>query len=117
MPIYYNIILYSCVNVTISTSNFINTTYILVTFLQPCTYRLCSNNCCHIPDRYCRWIHSACGNIRSQLPFLNPIITFYDMILPFYVAGLGWLVPALIAIVITSTLASVFTLLTTVEDH
>jgi len=55
--------------------------------------------------------------LEANFPFLNPIITFYDMILPFYGAGLGWLVPALIAIVITGTLARVFNLSTPVEDR
>src|SRR5690625_5624189 len=55
--------------------------------------------------------------LEANFTFLNPIITLYDMIRSFYDAGLVLLVPALIAIVITGTLARVFNLSTPVEDR
>lgn len=33
--------------------------------------------------------------------WMEPIISFYDRVLPFYAQGLGWLIPVIIAIVVT----------------
>jgi len=41
----------------------------------------------------------------DMFPWLVSIINFYDKILPFYQDGLGWLVPAVIVIVITGFIA------------
>ncbi len=48
--------------------------------------------------------------------FIDPIVDFYDKILPLYAEGLGWLVPAVIAIVVTGILAKAFNLSTPVEE-
>lgn len=37
--------------------------------------------------------------------WLNPIVSFYEQVLPLYNEGLGWLLPVLIVIVITGTMA------------
>jgi len=42
--------------------------------------------------------------------WLAPIVNFYDSILPLYSQGLGWLLPAVIVIVITGIIARVFNL-------
>ena len=41
------------------------------------------------------------------LTWLVPILTFYDNILPFYSEGLGWLLPAVIAIVVTGLIVKI----------
>jgi|SRR5690625_243157 len=60
-------------------------------------------------------ITALSGELEVEFAFINPVVNFFDAILPFYGAGLGWLVPALIAIVITGTFARVFNLSTPVE--
>lgn len=37
--------------------------------------------------------------------WMKPIVTFYESVLPFYNDGLGWLIPALVVIVITGVVA------------
>jgi len=56
------------------------------------------------------------GELEVDFAFINPVVVFFDRILPFYSAGLGWLVPALITIVITGIIANVFNLSTPVES-
>ncbi|HLR15581.1 MAG TPA: branched-chain amino acid transport system II carrier protein [Bacillota bacterium] len=48
--------------------------------------------------------------------FIHPVVDFYDKVLPFYEEGLGWLVPAIIVIVVTGIIANVFKLSTPVEE-
>jgi len=48
--------------------------------------------------------------------FINPVVDFYDKVLPFYEEGLGWLVPALIVIVVTGIIANVLKISTPVEE-
>ncbi len=60
-------------------------------------------------------ITALAGTLKIDIHFLTPIISFYHRVLPFYGEGLGWLVPALIAIVITGILAKVFNKSTPVE--
>lgn len=40
-----------------------------------------------------------------EFAWLTPIVNFYDQFLPFYGEGLGWLIPALVVIVITGIIA------------
>lgn len=40
-----------------------------------------------------------------EFTWLTPIVNFYDQFLPFYGQGLGWLIPALVVIVITGIIA------------
>ncbi|WP_405098940.1 branched-chain amino acid transport system II carrier protein [Oceanobacillus sp. FSL H7-0719] len=49
--------------------------------------------------------------------FIKPIVEFYERILPFYNEGIGWLLPALIVILITGILARVLNLSTPIEEH
>src|SRR5699024_3345121 len=46
----------------------------------------------------------------EMFSLLTPIVNFYDSILPMYGQGLGWLLPAIIVIVITGIIARVFNL-------
>jgi len=46
----------------------------------------------------------------EMFSWLTPIVNFYDSILPMYGQGLGWLLPAIIVIVITGIIARVFNL-------
>src|SRR5699024_5026610 len=39
--------------------------------------------------------------------WLKPIVSFYDAVLPLYDEGLGWLLPALIVVVISGIIARV----------
>lgn len=49
--------------------------------------------------------------------FIKPIVELYERILPFYNEGIGWLLPALIVILITGILARVLNLSTPIEEH
>lgn len=60
-------------------------------------------------------ITALSGELKVDFAFINPVVVLFDAILPFYGAGLGWLVPAVIAIVITGIIAKVFNLSTPVE--
>lgn len=42
--------------------------------------------------------------------FMVPVIDFYEKTLPLYNEGLGWLLPALIAIVISAFVSKIFNL-------
>lgn len=44
----------------------------------------------------------------DNFSWLKPILTFYDAVLPLYDEGLGWLLPALIVMVITGVVARVY---------
>ncbi len=57
------------------------------------------------------------GTLEVDFNFINPVVGFYDKILPFYGEGLGWLVPAIIVIVITGIFAKVLNLSTPVEER
>src|SRR5699024_9550346 len=61
-------------------------------------------------------ITALSGELDVNFAFINPIVVFLDGILPFYSAGLGWLVPAVISIVITGIIAKIFNLSTPVES-
>lgn len=60
-------------------------------------------------------ITALSGELKVDFAFINPVVVLFNKILPFYGAGLGWLVPALITIVITGIIAKVFNLSTPVE--
>lgn len=45
------------------------------------------------------------GTLEVEFGWLNPILSFYGNILPFYEQGLGWLLPAIVVIVITGIIA------------
>src|SRR5699024_11834713 len=40
--------------------------------------------------------------------WLKPIVSFYDSFLPLYDAGLGWLLPALVVIVIAGVISIIY---------
>ena len=44
----------------------------------------------------------------DNFSWVKPILTFYDAVLPLYDEGLGWLLPALIVMVITGVVARVY---------
>lgn len=51
---------------------------------------------------------ALCDSLEIDMfPWLISIINFYEKILPFYKDGLGWLVPAVIVIIITGLIAKV----------
>lgn len=56
------------------------------------------------------------GTLEVEFAFLNPVVKLFDTILPLYGAGLGWLVPALVSIIITGIIARVLNLSTPVEE-
>lgn len=56
------------------------------------------------------------GTLEVDFAFIKPVVNFYDAILPLYGAGLGWLVPALLSIIITGIIARVLNLSTPVEE-
>ncbi|MHA6253367.1 branched-chain amino acid transport system II carrier protein [Oceanobacillus sp. CAU 1775] len=56
------------------------------------------------------------GTLEIEMAFLNPIVNFFDSFLPLYSQGLGWLVPALVAIIVTGIIAKVMDLSTPVEE-
>lgn len=47
--------------------------------------------------------------------FMKPVIEFYERTLPFYNEGIGWLLPAFIAIIISAVVSKVFNLSSTAE--
>ncbi len=47
--------------------------------------------------------------------FMKPVIEFYERTLPFYNEGIGWLLPAFIAIIISAVVSKVFNLSNTAE--
>lgn len=56
------------------------------------------------------------GTLEMEMAFLNPITDFFTDFLPLYTQGLGWLVPALVVIVVTGILAKVLNLSTPVQE-
>lgn len=56
------------------------------------------------------------ATLEMEMTFINPIIVFYNDVLPLYSQGLGWLVPALVVIIITGILAKIFNLSNSVEN-
>jgi len=61
-------------------------------------------------------LSTLAGTLEIEMAFLSPIVSFYNSFLPLYSQGLGWLVPALVVIVITGVLAKVLNISTSVED-
>lgn len=49
--------------------------------------------------------------------FMVPVIKFYENVLPMYDQGLGWLLPALVVIIITGVIARILNLSTAVETN
>lgn len=47
------------------------------------------------------------GTLEVEFGWLTPIVNFYDQFLPFYSEGLGWLIPALVVIIITGIIARI----------
>lgn len=45
------------------------------------------------------------GTLEVDFSWLTPILSLYERILPFYNEGLGWLIPALVVIIITSIIS------------
>ena len=43
----------------------------------------------------------------DNFSWMNPVLNFYESVLPFYNQGLGWLLPAAIVIIITGIIAKV----------
>lgn len=62
-------------------------------------------------------ISALSSELEVEFAFINPVVTFYYKILPFYGEGLGWLVPALITIITTGIFAIAFNLSTAVKDR
>lgn len=54
--------------------------------------------------------------LEVEFNFIQPVVDFYEKVLPFYEEGLGWLVPAFIVIVVTGIIAKVLNISSPVEE-
>ncbi|PAV28238.1 branched-chain amino acid transport system II carrier protein [Virgibacillus profundi] len=55
------------------------------------------------------------GSLGVEFSWMNPVISFYEGVLPLYNQGLGWLIPALVVIAITGVIVRIQHKTTTVQ--
>lgn len=54
-------------------------------------------------------IKALCNSLEIEyFPWIVPVIDFYESYLPLYTKGLGWLLPAVVTIVVTSLIVRIF---------